>query len=100
MKKHKYRYTSNHYRGLIRKELKKNALKYLRFNTLLNKKLRQKSYMLLVINFGFLNLNKLKIFCLLTGRTRYVLKKFKISRLAFKKVINLGYNCGYYKKSW
>lgn len=98
MKKHKYRY-HKYFNKLIKKELKKNVLKYLRFNTMINTKIRQKGYILLVINFNFFNFNKLKIFCLLTGRTHYVLKKFKISRLAFKKIINLGYNCGYYRKS-
>lgn len=99
MKKHKYKYP-NHYRLLIKKELKRNALKYLRFNVFLNNQLRQKAYLLLIINFSFLNFNRLKIYCLSTGRTRYVLKKFKVSRLAFKKIINFGYNCGYFRGSW
>lgn len=99
MKKHKYRYY-RFYKILFLREIKKNSLKYLRLNTFFNLELRQKALIILNMHFNFKNYNKLKLFCLLTGRTRYVLKKFKISRLAFKKIINLGYNCGYFRSSW
>lgn len=99
MKKHKHRYPK-YFSLLDKRELKRNVLKYMRFNIFLNNQLRQKAYLVLIINFSFLNFNRLKIYCLSTGRTNYVLKKFKVSRLAFKKIINLGYNCGYFRGSW
>lgn len=96
MKKHKFRY-AKFTRLLLNTELKKNVFKFIKYNVCFNSKLRQKVYLLLTVNFKNNNFNKSKLFCLMTGRTRYVLKKFRISRLTIKKFTNSGYNTGYYK---
>lgn len=98
MKKFKYKFYLN-YKFLIKSELKKNVLNFLKKNFLLNLKIRQKSTLLLNKNFKKNNKNKIKLFCLFTGRTKFVLKKIKISRLFFKKYSNRGYQIGIFKKS-
>ncbi len=38
--------------------------------------------------------------CQLTGRARGYLRKFKLSRLCFRELANMGYIPGVYKASW
>lgn len=104
MKKHRYYFTKV-YKYLINNEIKRNVLKFLKFNTTLALEIRQKSYLLLDLNFQKTNFNKIKLYCILTGRTHFVINKFKVSRLALKNgdtlfgggVVN---NTGVFKGSW
>ena len=60
--------------------------------------IRQYTISILYDKYRLLNLNKLKLFCLITGRTRFVLKYFKLSRMSIKENLTQGYGVGFYKK--
>lgn len=43
---------------------------------------------------------KLRNRCVITYRSRYIITKYKISRLVFKRIVLLGKIMGVYKKTW
>lgn len=96
MKRHKFflpkKYLKNNHTPL-----KGLALNYVKNNTLINYNSRQ----ICISKFGFrfnnLSLNKLKIFCIFSGKSRFVMKKFRISRICIKESLNSGYMVGFYK---
>ena len=45
----------------------------------------------------FFNLNKLKKYCIVTGRLRFIINKHKFSRIIFREYTAKGYIAGYYK---
>jgi ribosomal protein S14 len=47
----------------------------------------------------FTNFNKFRQFCLISGRTRFILKNAKISRMFFKKNVSNGLVVGTFKLS-
>jgi ribosomal protein S14 len=44
--------------------------------------------------------SKINIACFVTGRSRAVIRAFKLSRFKFREMINLGFLCGLNKSSW
>jgi ribosomal protein S14 len=44
--------------------------------------------------------SKINIACFVTGRSRAVIRAFKLSRFKFREMINLGFLCGLSKSSW
>ncbi len=77
--------------------LRKAALNYVKSNTLINYKTRQNCISIFTFKFKTLSLQKLKIFCIFSGKSRSVMKKFKISRISIKENLNCGYMVGFYK---
>ena len=46
------------------------------------------------------SLNKIVNYCVLTGRSRGVLRKFKMSRLKFKELASKGWISGFIHSNW
>jgi ribosomal protein S14 len=44
--------------------------------------------------------SKINIACFVTGRSRAVIRAFKLSRFKFREMANLGFLCGLGKSSW
>ena len=44
------------------------------------------------------NYNKLKKFCMFTGRIRFIIKTQKMSRMTFREMVTYGFLSGYFKK--
>jgi ribosomal protein S14 len=83
----------------------------LNVNTVTKKKLEKQLYFNLQHNFPYyynyvVNQNtlatysKINIACFVTGRSRAVIRAFKLSRFKFREMINLGLLCGLSKSSW
>ena len=97
MKKNKFIF-SNTYLKLREGKLRKISYLYLYKNNILNKSLRQKNFFFLANKNYWLNKNF--SFCLLTGRSRGIVKNFLVSRQTFKEVIKKNTVFGLKKKSW
>ena len=93
-----------------RKLLKKNeylliSIKYLLNNPILKK---NNNFLNILVNqnkkiFIFLNknsLNKIKNYCIISNRSRGILKDFKISRIILKDYASKGFLMGLHKSSW
>lgn len=80
-----------------RMSLRGTLLNYIKNNTLINYRSRQKCISRFGFKFNSLSLHKLKIFCIFSGKSRFVMKKFKISRICIKENLNSGYMVGFYK---
>lgn len=96
MKRHKF-FLPKKYLKNVDMLLRGAAVNYVKSNTLVNYNSRQKCLSKFSFKFNNLNLYKLKIFCILSGKSRYVMKKFKISRICIKESLNYGYMVGFYK---
>jgi ribosomal protein S14 len=98
MKKHKYYYKEK-IKYCVKNSLKKQLLLFIRNNTFLNSSLRQRSMNKLTELNGSFNLNKLKKFCIFTGRLRYVINQTKFSRMIFRELTSRGSICGVMKNA-
>jgi ribosomal protein S14 len=96
MKRHKF-FLPKKYLKSACASLNKIAVNYVKSNTLINYKSRQNCISKFSFRFNNLSLQKLKIFCVLTGKTRFIMRKFKISRICIKENLNYGYMVGFYK---
>lgn len=96
MKRHKF-FLPKKYLKSTDMFLKALALNYVKNNTLINHNSRQKCISKFSFRFNNLSLNKLKIFCIFSGKSRSVMKKFRISRICIKESLNSGYMVGFYK---
>lgn len=97
MKKHIYFYRDktkicvyNYFRLKNMRLLKKNF----KFNNTLRQRIIIKNFR---INSKF-NLNKLKKYCILTGRLRFIIKNKKYSRMVLRELTSKGYIFGMFKK--
>lgn len=98
MKKFKYSQKKKKLKFLnLNKELATGANLFLKKNTIVTKILRQKSSLLLDVNFFFYS--KLFCYCLLTGRVRYTISKIFLSRQSFKQLLEKGSMSGFYFSS-
>lgn len=81
-------------------EWKKKIFKFFYHNLALNLKVRQRVY------FNILNLKKktfstrVKNFCILTGKSHSVYKKFKLSRMSLRESLSIAFLTGMKKSSW
>jgi small subunit ribosomal protein S14 len=98
MKKHKY-YFREKLKYCVKISLKKQLLLFIRNNTFLNGSLRQRSLNKLTEINKIFNLNKLKKFCIFTGRLRYVINQTKFSRMIFRELASRGCLCGVMKNA-
>lgn len=64
--------------------------KYILYNTTFSLELRNKIYLLYHSVFQRFSKTKITNFCILTGRSRSVLRKFRLSRLEFKHLSRVG----------
>ncbi len=79
-------------------EKKRVSLKFLKKNEFLPYYIRNfGSYKLDLICFSFV---KIRYNCIFSGRSRNLIKEFKISRLCFKEYVSLGLFEGIKKSSW
>lgn len=83
----------------LRKDFKIKNFKYLFLKTFFEKDFRYKKVLKL---YGNLNLKKTKVnnFCFLTGRSKSVYKKFKLSRHQIKLLAVNNFITGLQKSSW
>ena len=85
-------------------ELNIIVLKYLINNPILKKDINFNNNLMLNDNFfKFLkenSLNRIVNYCTLTGRSRGILSKFKMSRLAFKNIAQKGWINGMVRSNW
>jgi ribosomal protein S14 len=96
MKKHKYYYREK-INIVVKPLFKKFLLKAIKYNVRLSKSLRQRAMNKLInLSIAF-NLNKLKKFCISTGRLRFIVKNSKYSRMVFREYASLGFLLGYMK---
>ena len=87
------------YRKVIKKQEKsKLVLKYILNNVTIPFIIREKAYK--ELNLKFKNRVKLNRRCIITGRSRGIISKFKISRIVFKNFASKGYLPGIKKLSW
>jgi len=98
MKKHKF-----YYRDRINYSLKNFfiliLLKSMRNNVLFTKSFRQRCANSLINFNNFFNINKLKKFCILTGRLRFVINQTKFSRMIFRELTSRGILFGVMKNA-
>ena len=81
-------------------EEKKYILNYLNNNLTLNKAIREKSYKILLSFPRNSSSTRARNRCVLTNRPRAVYKKFKFSRLVFRKLALQGDIPGIRKATW
>ena len=96
MKKHIY-----YYRDITihikKKFLLGHVLRFIKKNYYLNKTLKQR---LLIKTFKinqYFNTSKLKKYCIVTGRLRFVISKYKFSRIVFRELASRGHITGVFK---
>jgi ribosomal protein S14 len=73
------------------------SLKFIKNNEIINFYTRQYITTKLHYKYRLYNLNKLKLFCVVTGRTKGVMKNFKLSRMSFIESVGRGEITGFYK---
>lgn len=97
MKKNKFKCKKN-YLNLKKFEKINLSCNYLYKNLILNKGLRQKCFFFFTTKKNW----KTKYFpyCLITGRTKGLVKYFQVSRQTFKELIKMNKLFGVKKKSW
>lgn len=97
MKKHKYYYRDKT-KICIKNFIKMRTLYVLKKNFKISNTLRQK-IMLKSFNVNKLfNLNKLKKYCTITGRLRFIIKNHKMSRIVLRELTSKGLISGMFKK--
>lgn len=83
----------------MQKEDSYRALRALYFNSFLSPELRELARIRLMKKGGGLR-TKIKNRCVLSGRSRGVVRDFKVSRIVFKELAGAGLLVGVKKKSW
>ncbi|MCB0537523.1 MAG: 30S ribosomal protein S14 [Bacteroidetes bacterium] len=87
------------YRNLFLKSEKQRVLaKFLRSNEFLEKDLRNYGGYLLYNNKGYSS--RVRDLCIYSGRSRFLIKTFKVSRIIFKSLASHGKLPGVRKASW
>jgi ribosomal protein S14 len=86
----------------IKKTIKNNNLDrypiiYLKNNKIINYSLRQYILNILYIKYSINNYNRLKMFCLFTGKNKSIMKLFKISKMCIIENMSQGFITGFYK---
>lgn len=97
MKKHSYYYREK-LKMCNRYHVKLKNVQILKKNYKFNKAFRQK---LMIKRYNVnktYNYNKLKKFCMFTGRIRFIIKTQKMSRMTFREMVTYGFLSGYFKK--
>ena len=79
-------------------EKKRRLLKTICCNQFMNLNFRLKAKLSLLNLVGFRSI--IKNYCLITYRSRGILRKYNISRMVFKQYASLGYLKGIKKASW
>ena len=98
MKRHKY-YFKKQLKPFVRKFYYVKIIKFLTNNLRSPVFLRQTCMNKLIVRNKIVNFNKFRQFCLFSGRTRFILKSTKMSRMFFKKNVSLGFATGTFKLS-
>jgi small subunit ribosomal protein S14 len=94
-------HSDNKYRKLYHKfEKNKKELKSLFQNRLINSKLRFSAFKKLNIISCNSSISKFKNRCLITGKSKGILRNFKISRIKFREFASNGDISGISKSSW
>jgi small subunit ribosomal protein S14 len=94
-------HTDNKYRKLYHKfEKNKKELKSIFQNRLINSKLRFSAFNKLNIISCNSSISKFKNRCLITGKSKGILRNFKISRIKFREFASNGDISGISKSSW
>ena len=96
MNRHKY-YYKRKIEQFIKNNIHRRVLVSLKNNSLLNYYLRQHITQKLHKKYKFNNFNRLKIFCLLTGKTRSVMSRFKVNKMVVLEDVSEGMFVGFYK---
>jgi hypothetical protein len=96
MKRHKYYYRKK-IEQFIKNSTQRRVLVSLKNNSLLNYHLRQYITNKLNCKYKSNNFNRLKIFCLVTGKTRSVMSSFKVNKMVVLEDISEGMFSGFYK---
>ena len=97
MKKHSYYYRDK-LKIATKSYVKLKNIQILKKNYLFNKNFKQK---LIIKAFNInksYNYNKLKKFCVFTGRLRFIIKNQKMSRMTFRDNVSKCLLAGYFKK--
>ena len=97
MKKHIFFYKLKTKKIVKNNNLDRYPLMYLKNNRTINYHLRQHVINILSDKYRVHNYNKLKMFCLFTGRTKSIMKIFKISRMCIIENMSLGFITGFFK---
>lgn len=79
-------------------EKKYNTLRSIYFNSYVDSSMRELAREKLEATGGLKV--KIKNRCVLTGRSRGVLRKYRVSRITFKELVVAGYLVGVRKSSW
>lgn len=97
MKKHKH-YFKFKTKIVLSRLLGFKFHKIMKKNKFISKSLKQRSMLKSFRNSQVFNLSKLKKFCIITGKLRFIINKQKFSRSVFREYCSFGLISGIYKK--
>lgn len=87
-----------HRKKFIGSELKRLVLKSITLDTHLSISIRLKAQLLLTNTCGSATFIKNR--CIVTGRPHGIIRMYRLSRIAFRKIVGQGYLPGVNKSSW
>lgn len=97
MKKHKH-YFKVKTKIVLKRLLKLKMYKIIKKNVFISKSLKQRSLLKSFRISQVFNISKLKKFCIITGKLRFVINNQKFSRSVFREYCSFGLISGIYKK--
>jgi len=97
VKKHKH-YFKFKIKIVLKRLLKFKFYKIIKKNRFINKSLKQRAMLRSFRSSQIFNVSKLKKFCIITGKLRFIISKQKFSRSVFREFCSFGLISGIYKK--
>ena len=97
MKKHKH-YFKSKIKIVTKKLLKFKVYKFTKNNIFLNTSLKQRIMLKSFKTSQYFNINKIKKYCIITGKLRFIINNQKFSRSVFREFCSFGLVSGIYKK--
>lgn len=97
MKKHKH-YFKVKTKIVLKKLLGLKVYKIIKKNSYIGKSVKQRSLLKSFRISQAFNLSKLRKFCIITGKLRFIINNQKFSRSTFREYCSFGFISGVYKK--
>ena len=91
--------SKNKIKKINRGEISLTILSYIKSNTSIPFIYRQTSMLLLSKLHKNNNFSRIARFCVISGRSRFILKNLNFSRMFLKELISTGFLSGFYKSS-
>lgn len=97
MKKHKH-YFKSKIKIVTKKLLKFRIYKFIKGNVFLSSSVKQRIMLKSFRSSQQFNINKIKKYCIITGKLRFIINNQKFSRSIFREFCSFGLISGVYKK--